>query len=89
MKQRFSLECERIAELLTQKNEKYGNSFEKTADEYGSSVILLRLDDKLNRLKTLLRANDTAINTDESVLDTLTDLAGYAILAKIYLQNKK
>lgn len=81
--------CIELANVLKQKNKKYGDSFTKTADEYGNAVLLLRIQDKLNRLKQILILNESADNTGESELDTLLDLAGYAILAKIYLKEKK
>lgn len=81
--------CIELANVLKQKNKKYGDSFTKTADEYGNAVLLLRIQDKLNRLKQILILNESVTNTGESELDTLLDLAGYAILAKIYLKDKK
>lgn len=81
--------CIDLANVLKQKNKKYGDSFTKTADEYGNAVLLLRIQDKLNRLKQILILNESTDNTGESELDTLLDLAGYAVLAKIYLEDKK
>lgn len=80
--------CIELANVLKEKNKKYGDSFTKTADEYGNAVLLLRIQDKLNRLKQILILNERVDNSDESELDTLLDLAGYAILAKIYLEEK-
>lgn len=81
--------CIELANVLKQKNKKYGDSFTKTADEYGNAVLLLRIQDKLNRLKQILILNESVTNTGESELDTLLDLAGYAILGKIYLEEKR
>lgn len=81
--------CIELANVLKQKNKKYGDSFTKTADEYGNAVLLLRIQDKLNRLKQILILNESVTNTGESELDTLLDLAGYAILGKIYLEGKR
>lgn len=81
--------CNELAKVLKEKNKKYGDSFSKTADEYGNAVLLLRIQDKLNRLKQLLIfKEDDCSNSDESVEDTFLDLAGYAVLSKIYLENK-
>ena len=77
-----------LKNLLIEKNQKYGNSFFKTADEYGKSVLILRIDDKLNRLKQLILRNETDNMQGENVQDTLIDIAGYAILAKMYLENR-
>lgn len=72
--------------LYTERNEKYGDSFAKTFQEYGEAVALIRLEDKLNRAKTLvsmgLRGSD-----GESLIDTLMDLSNYANMAIIELTS--
>lgn len=84
--------CKELARVLKEKNKKYGDSFSKTVDEYGNAVILLRIQDKLNRLKQLLILKDDYFDFKEAVTeaveDTFLDLAGYAVLSKIYLENK-
>lgn len=81
--------CNDLARILKEKNKKYGDSFSKTADEYGNAVLLLRIQDKLNRLKTLLLSSEKDDMEGENVIDTFVDLAGYAVLSKIYLENKE
>ena len=70
--------------LYAERNEKYGDSFAKTFQEYGKAVALIRLEDKLNRAKTLvsmgLKGSD-----GESLIDTLMDLSNYANMAIIEL----
>lgn len=84
--------CEELARVLKEKNKKYGDSFSRTADEYGNAVLLLRIQDKISRLKQLLILKDNCFDfkeaVTESVEDTFLDLAGYAVLSKIYLENK-
>ena len=80
--------CSKLAILLKEKNRKYGDSFSKTADEYGNAVLLLRIQDKLNRLKQILILKEKE-TYDEKATDTLIALAGYAVLAKRYLEDKK
>ena len=65
--ERIALE---IADLLDHKNQMYGSSFDKTVDEYGLSVICLRLEDKLNRLKSIVLENKKDFG-DEKLEDTL------------------
>lgn len=89
MENKIDEACEELARVLKEKNKKYGDSFSRTADEYGNAVLLLRIQDKLNRLKQLLILKDAYSNSDESVEDTFLDLAGYSVLSKIYLKNKK
>lgn len=76
--------CKDIEELLVVKNAKYGNSFETTRDKYGAIAYVLRLEDKLNRVFTLVNTNDDGKSTDESILDTIKDILGYTILELMY-----
>ena len=68
-----------IAELVEKKDKDYNSAFSKTLKEYGDVAYFLRIDDKLNRLKSLLLCSkDAEIN--ESVEDTLKDIVGYTLL---------
>ena len=82
-------ECENLRELLISKNKMYGNSFFNTLEEYGNSLICIRIEDKLNRLKQIILNGKKDMKTDERLIDTITDLAGYAILSKIYIDGVK
>lgn len=51
--------------------------------------ILVRMSDKLSRIANLLK-NDAKNNVkNESIEDTLIDLANYAIILKILIEDKK
>jgi predicted SpoU family rRNA methylase len=76
-----------IAELLEKKNRDYGNSFDKTIAEYGITAYLLRIEDKISRLKSITK-NKEVLVTDESMEDTIRDIAGYSILMLNYLESK-
>lgn len=76
--------CQGMNELYRRKNADYGDSFSKSFQEYGLTMSCIRLEDKLNRLKAL--RNSTAQVADESIIDTLTDLANYAIMTIIELE---
>lgn len=82
---KISKECDKLKELLIAKNKMYGNSFFETLDEYGNVLICVRIEDKLNRLKQIIINGGKGVETDERLIDTITDLAGYALLAKVYL----
>ena len=73
--------CEDLNEIYAQKNHDYGDSFGKGYTEYGMVMAVIRLEDKLNRLKSLIKAE--ALVKDESINDTLMDLANYAIMTVI------
>ncbi len=77
-----------MTRLFEIKNKNYGNSFSKQFDEYGLTSVCIRLEDKLNRLKSLNKQISEAKNgivdinvDDESIRDTLIDLANYSVLA--------
>ena len=73
--------CEELNEIYARKNHDYGDSFGKGYAEYGMVMAVIRLEDKLNRIKSLLKAE--ALVKDESINDTLMDLANYAIMTVI------
>ena len=84
--QRHQELCDELNFIYQEKNKKYGDSFGKTFKEYGPSVLCIRLDDKLNRLKQLL-LNGEQDTEDERISDTLKDLANYALMAVIELEG--
>ena len=70
--------CDELKALLLEKNRKYGNSalepariFSKASKE---EQILVRIDDKLNRIKNRQQDEDE---------DVIMDLAGYLILLMV------
>ena len=73
--------------LYAEKNEKYDDAFAKTYAEYGPTVAIIRLEDKLNRVKALVAAGLDGSN-GESLVDTLTDMANYANMFLIELGAK-
>lgn len=71
--------------LYITKNHDYGNSVHDTYEKYGLASFLVRIEDKLNRARTLSK-NDAKVN-DEKIEDTLMDMANYAILAVMELRG--
>lgn len=71
--------CKELNSLYEAKNHDYGDSFAKVRNELGNIAILVRLYDKVERLKTLLTGTKQRVN-DESIDDTLKDLANYCLL---------
>lgn len=72
-----------LANTLIQKNHDYGNSVQEQFKEYGLTSILVRLDDKMRRLKNLRTLTPQV--AEESLKDTLKDLSGYALLGLMCL----
>lgn len=78
--------CEYLNDLYARKNADYGDSFHQTFLEEGWAMPRIRLSDKLNRFKMLSRAGDSKVK-DESLRDTLIDLANYAIMSVMELDR--
>ena len=70
--------CDKSHETYKAKNSDYGDSFAKLRKKY-PNAILIRLEDKLNRLEVLMNGGQQQV-ADESIDDTLLDLATYAIM---------
>lgn len=81
VKDKFSEVCEKLHSIYIAKNHDYGNSFNQSLNEFGVVAALVRMNDKFNRLKSL--ANKLA-KVDESIDDTLLDLANYCIMTYMY-----
>ena len=77
--------CEEINDLYARKNHDYGDSFHQTFVEEGMAMARIRLGDKFNRFKTLSRFGEQKVD-DESIRDTLIDLANYAIMTVLEME---
>lgn len=77
----------RMEETHTQKNHDYGNSFDKSLDADGLLVAKIRLGDKYNRFSSLLKKE--AEVKDESIKDTLLDLANYAAMTLRWMEENE
>lgn len=73
-----------IAVLLTQKRQDYGT---ENLDKFGEFGILVRISDKVERLRNLLASGKEP--NFESIDDTWRDVAGYAVLALEMKQRKE
>lgn len=80
--------CDEINELYAKKNHDYGDSFAQSFREEGMAMVRIRLGDKFNRLKALTRGGGQKV-ADESIRDTLIDLANYAIMTVLEMEGEK
>jgi hypothetical protein len=75
--------CDKIKNLLLEKNKKYGNSAISPLRVFSKASpveqILVRIDDKLSRIKT------SGLSTPDE--DTLQDLIGYLVLLTIAIDQ--
>ncbi len=94
-KDRFNEIVKEMVELHDRKNRDYSGG------DYLSNFLmcermgipawkgaLIRLSDKMSRLMNIARTEEIAVS-DETVTDTLTDLAVYAIVTRILYENFK
>lgn len=80
--------CDELNDTYERKNRDYGDSFHKTYLEEGMAMPRIRLSDKLNRFKQLTRPGYDAMVNDESIRDTLMDLANYALMTVMELEDE-
>ena len=74
-----------MAKTYAAKNHDYGNSFEQSLDKFGLVASIVRMGDKMNRIESLSKKE--AEVKDESIKDTLLDLANYAIMTVMWLNR--
>lgn len=79
--------CKKLNDTYRRKNLDYGNSFSKQFKEYGITSSAIRIEDKFLRFKNLLK-NEAQVK-DETIEDTLLDLANYAIMTVMEMKNQK
>ena len=78
--------CSSLNSIYEQKNRAYGNSFGDTYKDLGIISAVTRISDKFNRLKTLAKDNSIP-QGDESIADTLLDMANYCIMTYMELKS--
>lgn len=79
--------CKKLNAIYERKNADYGDSFHKSYEDEGMAMPRIRIGDKYNRLCSITRSKDIKV-TDESVVDTLLDLANYAIMTVMELTDE-
>lgn len=79
--------ADEIVALQSRKNADYGNAFGISMQEFGLTAPAIRLTDKLNRFKSLIKKE--AEVKSESIEDTLIDLAAYAMMTVAEMRNGK
>lgn len=84
--ERFTEITNNMAKTYAAKNHDYGNSFEQSLDKFGLVASVVRLGDKMNRIESLTKKE--AQVKDESIKDTLLDMANYAIMTVMWMDKK-
>ena len=78
--------CKKLNETYVQKNKAYGNSFTETFEKLGPISAVTRISDKYNRLVNLTTNHNIDFG-DESIKDTLLDMANYCIMTYMELEK--
>lgn len=84
----FNAIVNKMLDTYRKKNADYGDSFSKSIDEFGYTAALVRMSDKFNRLKNLLQNDAEAKVKDESVKDTILDLANYSVMLAMEVESR-
>ncbi|GAA0122230.1 DUF1599 domain-containing protein [uncultured Clostridium sp.] len=79
--------CKELNNLYKIKNHDYGDSFGETYKKLGIISAVTRITDKVNRLQSLCTKEQ--LIKDESIRDTLIDLANYSIMTIIELESEE
>lgn len=77
-----------MSKIYEKKSHDYNDSFGQSIKEFGPVSGIVRISDKFNRLKSLLIDKNKQEVNDESVIDTLTDMANYCIMLRIELEKE-
>jgi len=83
----FSKILEEVNSLLVKKNTDYNSSYDQLRERFGPVSFLIRMHDKLNRVEQLTKTD--AQVKDESIIDTLEDIIGYATLELKFREDRK
>lgn len=84
--ERMTVLLGRELETYKVKNQKYGNSFDISVEKYGLISALTRMSDKWNRIENLILTHDDGTD-DESLKDSLMDLANYCNMTVLILES--
>ena len=68
-----------MLETYVRKNHDYGNSFDKSLDKFGLVASVVRIESLVQK-KVMVQ--------DESIRDTLLDMANYAIMTVMWMDNQ-
>ena len=82
--------CKQLNQTYQEKNADYGDSFSETYQKLGIISAVTRISDKTNRLISLAgKPEAERMVKDETLRDTLIDLAGYAVLTLLEMEEAK
>lgn len=84
----FDEVCKELSSLYAEKNRRYGNSFADQFKKRGLVMSAIRIEDKFRRFDELV-SNPSDDGGDESIEDTLKDLANYSIMTIMAIREQR
>lgn len=82
--EQYDKEQDHLRLVFETKNKAYGDSFFVSMDKYGPMAALVRIHDKHMRMDQLIHG---AKANDESLLDTVEDMANYCTMFAMWLKE--
>ena len=80
---------EKLHSVYVKKNSDYGDSFSKSLNKYGEVAAMVRIEDKKNRLDSLFGKENDRMVVNESLNDTIEDIANYFIMWRAWRQRQR
>lgn len=80
-------QVEKCVDTYRIKNVAYGDSFGTSFKKYGAISSLVRIGDKFNRFESLVLGAENKVK-DESIKDTLLDMANYCLMAAYEIEQE-
>lgn len=80
--------CNQLHDTYVRKNADYGDSATRTFKEFGAVSYATRISDKFNRFIQLVKGNEAKVK-DESIKDTLIDMANYCLMAVVDMEDEE
>lgn len=77
----------KMSRTFARKRSDYGQTTTETYNKFGPISMLTRMHDKLGRLDNLLGKAQKSKVLDESIEDTLLDLANYALITILEIRK--
>ena len=91
-REEFDATCKQLGDLYDVKNTAYENAAANQFNEEGLSYVNSIFGNKVMRLKAIDKAERKGESIDlngESIIDSLSDIANYAIIALVELKRKE
>lgn len=83
----FEAVLSEMKDTYVKKNSDYGNSFDISLDKFGLIASVVRLSDKFNRIEQLIKNKEQQVK-DESIRDTLMDMANYCAMTVAWMDQQ-